>query len=108
MTVSVRYYCPRCGTVVAIERDAYLADKSVTPYPLEGWEYAGPEEEFESADGVRFVCGEFEGFEGDGCGEPFYLNFVRFEDGEEVEPAPAGELVEIAAGDRPSWPGGPG
>jgi hypothetical protein len=25
--------------------------------------------------------------EGDGCGRTFYLNFVRFEDGREVEPA---------------------
>jgi len=99
MTVSVRYYCPRCGAIATLERDAYLADKSVTPYPLEGWTYAAPEEGFEDADGVRLTCGEHTGRNdiggtGEGvtavsdesgdadppCGEVFYLNFVRFED----------------------------
>lgn len=58
MSFPVSYYCPHCGALVEIEREGYLADKSVTPYPLVGWEYAAPEEEFEDADGVHFVCGE--------------------------------------------------
>jgi hypothetical protein len=100
----------------------------VTPYPLEGWEYATPEEAYESADGVRFVCGEGgterlsfhppgrdprdEGeAEKDGaavgCGEPFYLSFVRFEDGREVDPRPPEEYVEIGVGPGPRGPRGP-
>jgi len=109
---TVRYYCPRCETVVALEREGYLADKSVTPYPLEGWTYAAPDGAFEGADGVRFVCGEPSGcaFEGEGCGEPFYLNFVRFEDGEEVETVPESERVELGSRGPagPSGPRGPG
>jgi hypothetical protein len=127
--VAVSYHCPHCGTIAELERDAYLADKSVTPYPLEGWEYATPDEEYESADGVRFVCSE-SGTEhlsfrppgrdprdeetGDseetavGCGEPFYLSFVRFEAGEEVEPRPPEEYVEIGTGAGPRGPRGPG
>ncbi|MFB6149639.1 MAG: hypothetical protein ABEJ48_08240 [Halobacteriales archaeon] len=109
MTVAVRYYCPHCEAVVALERDAYLADKSVTPYPLEGWEYVGPDESYESdaVDGVRFVCGEFDGFEDAGCGEPFYLNFVRFADGQEIDPTHESEYVEINAGMFPAGPDGP-
>jgi hypothetical protein len=105
---AVTYYCPRCETVVALEREGYLADKSVTPYPLAGWAYAAPDGDFEAADGVRFVCGESSGcdFEGEGCGEPFYLNFVRFEGGEEVETVPESERVELA-GEGPSDPSGP-
>lgn len=116
-----RYYCPRCGTIAELERDAYLADKSVTPYPLEGWEYVTPNETYENEDGVRFVCGQVassrlsfrptEGgdrTEGTGCGEPFYLSFVRFENGEEVEPAPPAEYVEIGTGTGPRGPRGPG
>jgi hypothetical protein len=113
----VTYYCPHCGAYVELEREGYLSDKSVTPYPLEGWEYAAPDEEFESADGVRFVCGEdtavsrtlpkrvdagSEASDDDpgarddaGCGEPFYLSFVRYEDGREVEPRPESEYVRI-------------
>lgn len=81
--VTVTYYCPRCGTVTALERDAYLADKSVTPYPLAGWRYVAPTDGFEreDVDGVRFVCGR--------CERPFYLNFVKFDRGVEVEPRPA-------------------
>lgn len=101
--VSVRYHCPRCETIVTLERDAYLADKSVTPYPLEGWTYAGVDEDFEDADGVRIVCGEGETDEA-GCGEPYYLNFVRYEDGREVGVRPASEYVELAP-DRPRSPG---
>ena len=83
--VSVRYTCPRCDALVELDRDAYLADKSVTSDPLEGWEYAPAYEPFESADGVELVCGASE-TRGEGCGRPFYLSFVRFEDGREVEP----------------------
>lgn len=127
--VEVTYYCPQCGALAELERDAYLADKSVTPYPLEGWEYADPDEEYEESDGVRFVCGREEtpalsfrppadepGAEDEqvGCGEPFYLSYVRFEGGEEVEPRSPDEYVEIGGGigprgpRGPSGPGGPG
>ena len=120
VSTPVRYYCPRCETVVAMEREGYLADKSVTPYPLEGWTYVSPEAlveadasgdaevAVESADGVRFVCGESGGVEwdGEGCGEPFYLSFVRFEGGEEVEPVPESEHVTLA-GPGPRGPTGP-
>jgi hypothetical protein len=118
MTFVVTYYCPHCGAFAELERDEYLADKAVTPFPFEGWEYATPDEDYEAADGVAFVCGEREGPKlswrpgewnaggdewsvdsgernaeeggesiGDvGCGRPFYLSFVRFEDGEEIDP----------------------
>ena len=97
-----------------MEREGYLADKSVTPYPLEGWAYLSPADHGDEgddaggADGVRFVCGESTGvdWEDEGCGEPFYLNFVRFEDGVEVEPEPAPEYVELA-GTGPETPRGP-
>lgn len=82
--VSVTYYCPHCGAFTSIERDAYLADKCVTPQPLEGWEYASTTEEYEDADGIEFVC--LGDDEQDGCGRTFYLSFVKFERGEEVEP----------------------
>ena len=109
----VRYYCPRCGAIATLDREGYLADKSVTPYPLAGWEYADPGDDFEDAEGVRFVCGESEaaGVEWTGvvseaddverltlespCGRDFYLSFVRFEAGEEVEPVPETEYVDI-------------
>ncbi|ADJ14850.1 hypothetical protein [Halalkalicoccus jeotgali] len=119
--VEVTYYCPRCGALAGLERDAYLADKSVTPYPLEGWEYATPGEDYEDAEGVRFVCGsgespalsfrppeDGEGSSEDvGCGEPFYLSFVRFEAGREIEPRPPDEYVEIGAGIGPRGLRGP-
>ncbi|ELZ44730.1 hypothetical protein C463_07237 [Halorubrum californiense DSM 19288] len=161
MSYPVTYYCPHCGTLVALEREGYLADKSVTPYPLEGWTYVAPTEPFDAeeakggeredgdgegdeggggesdgdavdADGVRFVCGESDGVEWDphdgvrgtdvggdepyrepdaegvGCGEPFYLSFVRFEAGREIDPAAAAEPVEINPDPRPSGPRGPG
>jgi hypothetical protein len=104
MTVPVRYYCPRCGTVATLERDAYLADKSVTPYPLEGWSYADPDEAFEDADGVRLRCGEHGDATDETCGEPFYLNFVRFEGGEEVETIPERESVRLGLGQRADGP----
>jgi hypothetical protein len=147
MSYPVTYYCPHCGTLVALEREGYLADKSVTPYPLEGWTYAAPTEPFDAeadasvdggdsegppdADGVRFVCGESDGVDwdphdgvrgtdvggdepsrepdadGDGCGEPFYLSFVRYEEGREIDPRAETELVDIDPDPRPSGPGGP-
>jgi hypothetical protein len=137
MSYPVTYYCPHCGTIVELERDGYLADKSVTPYPFEGWTYVAPAEPFEEgeADGVRFVCGESDGVvwdphdgvrgtdvggdepsrepdaEGDGCGEAFYLSFVRFDEGREIDPTAESEFVEIDPDPRPSGPrglGGPG
>ncbi|MEZ3144514.1 hypothetical protein [Halobaculum sp. MBLA0143] len=147
MSYTVTYYCPRCGTLAGLEREGYLDDKSVTPYPLEGWSYVAPDEPFGDADGVRFVCGadttvswqtpptaddpdatpagasgatpddtggDGPGDEGDdgepselGCGEPFYLSFVRFEEGEEVDPRGPNEQVELAEGSGPTGPGGP-
>lgn len=125
--VAVSYYCPRCGAVAELDRDPYLADKSVTPFPLEGWMYADPGADVESDDwdGVRLVCGaeaaslewshpprEGEGDtdgtkEEPGCGEAFYLNFVRFEDGREVEGEPAAERVRLAETRGPQRPSGP-
>ncbi|MFC6718470.1 hypothetical protein ACFQGT_00710 [Natrialbaceae archaeon GCM10025810] len=92
-TVTVRYTCPHCGAVVSLERRPDLADRSVTMAPQPGWEYATPDEDVESADGIAFRCGDdsvtdLEGNEIDGCGRPFYLNFVRFERGVELEPNP--------------------
>ena len=138
MSYPVTYYCPHCGTLVELERDGYLADKAVTPYPLEGWSYVAPAEPFEDesgVDGVEFACGESdgvvwdprdgvrgtdidgaagddgrtEGGDGDdpGCGDPFYLSFVRYEGGREVDPRAESELVEIDPDPRPSGPRGP-
>ena len=84
--VEVTYHCPYCGALTSLERDAYMRDKSVTKEPLEGWEYASTTEEFEDADGVEMVCIADKDDYLDGCGQVFYLNFVRFEDGEEVQP----------------------
>ena len=81
----VSYYCPRCGAVATLDREGYLADKCVTPDPLDGWEYAATYDEYEDADGVEVVCGAAE-TDGEGCGEVYYLNFVKFEDGEEIDP----------------------
>jgi len=147
MSYPVTYYCPHCGTLVAVTREGYLADKSVTPYPLEGWTYVDPTDPFDAAeddggdtaesdatdaDGVRFVCGESGGVEWDphdgvrgddvggdepyrepdadgvGCGEPFYLSFVRFDEGREIDPGAETDFVEIDPDPRPSSPGGPG
>lgn len=115
MAVPVTYYCPHCGAVVELRRDGYLADQSVTPYPLEDWRYVDPDEDYESdaADGVRFVCGESEAdslrwtrdrVDADDvadstgespCGDPFYLSFVRYETGDPVDPVPESEYVRI-------------
>lgn len=134
MGYPVTYHCPACETIVEIERDGYLADKAVTPYPFEGWTYADPTESFEddAADGVRFVCGESDGVVWDphgsdpddrdepvtgtpadqndddaGCGESFYLSFVRYKEGREVDPRSETELVEIDPDPRPDAPRGP-
>ncbi len=103
--VAVRYHCPRCETVVSIERDARLADKSVTPFPLEGWDYAPLDGDYEACDGIRIVCGEGEA-EGAGCGEPYYLNFVRYENGEAVPTPRETETVNLAS-EQPTGPRGP-
>lgn len=94
---------------MAIERSAYLADKSVTPYPLVGWAYVAPTEDVEAADGVRFVCGTSDGVEwaAEGCGDPFYLSYVRYVDGEAVEAEPEAEYVRLA-GPGPRGPPEPG
>jgi hypothetical protein len=84
MGFPVRYTCPRCDAVVTLDREGYLADKCVTEAPLTGWEYVPAYEPFEDADGVELVCGASE-TDGEGCGRPFYLSFVRFEEGREVE-----------------------
>ncbi|WP_306057766.1 hypothetical protein [Natronococcus wangiae] len=95
MTVTVRYTCPHCGAVHSLERPPDLADRSVTTVSQPGWEYAEPDDpDRESADGIAFVCGEdgpvtdLEGEPVAGCGRPFYLNFVRYEHGVELEPDP--------------------
>lgn len=62
----------------------------------------------DAGDGVRIVCGDGE-TDGNGCGEPFYLNFVRFVDEREVDPTPDSEWIELAR-ERlrgPRWPDGP-
>ncbi|WP_049923452.1 hypothetical protein [Halopiger djelfimassiliensis] len=95
MSVTVRYTCPHCGAVVSVARTPDLADRSVTTRPQPGWEYAQPtDDDLEAADGIEFVCGEDgpvtdrDGTEIEGCGRPFYLNFVRYEQGVELEPDP--------------------
>jgi hypothetical protein len=128
MTFTVSYYCPHCETMVDLERDEYLADKAVTPFPFEGWEYADPDEAFEEAEGVRFVCGESESLgltwranpwndeahdeeeatpDSLGCGEPFYLSFVKFADGEELDPRNPPEYIRLGAGESIKSPRGP-
>lgn len=80
MTYPVTYYCPHCETVVELQRDGYTDDKSVTPTPIEGWNYVSVDEDYEAADGVRFVCGadgSTKDASADGCGRPFYLSFIR-------------------------------
>ena len=95
MTVTVRYTCPHCDAVVSVERAETLADRSVTTRPQAGWEYARRGERVEDADGIEFWCGEDgpvtdrTGQPVEGCGRPYYLNFVRFEHGVELEPDPA-------------------
>ncbi|WP_226006239.1 hypothetical protein [Natrinema salinisoli] len=95
MTVTVRYTCPHCNAVVSLERPPDLADRSVTKVAQPGWDYASPDDpDRESADGIEFLCGEdgtvtdLEGESTEGCGRPFYLNFVRYEQGVELDPDP--------------------
>ncbi len=108
VTVTVTYYCPHCGALAELERDAYLADKAVTPYPFEGWTYANPDEEYEESEGVRFVCGDETLREGEeSCGEPFYLSFVKYENGRELDPRQPTERVELRDRPGPRSPGGP-
>lgn len=84
--VEVTYRCPYCGALSSLERRPRMADRSVTEDPLSGWEYAATTEDFEDADGVEMVCvGDADDPEA-GCGRVYYLNFVRFADGEEVVP----------------------
>lgn len=89
--VSVTYTCPYCDTVVEIDRDAYLADKSVTREPLAGYEYSSTTGAYEDADGIEFVCigRPAEQSDDEGCGRTFYLNYVRFEDGRERDDGPS-------------------
>lgn len=107
MGFPVTYYCPHCEALVELERDGYLADKAVTPFPFEGWSYVAPDEPFEDVegvDGVAFICGEDGTLKDgeEGCGRSFYLSFVRFENGEELDPRKPRERVEIADDSRPS------
>ncbi|QCJ46588.1 hypothetical protein [Haloprofundus sp. MHR1] len=166
MSFTVTYYCPHCETLVELERDEYLADKAVTPYPLEGWEYATPDDAYEDADGVKLDCGESDassvtfrpkgwipgdgsaenvenaestesaesaeraagggnagdevdeptGADGDGqigCGRAYYLSYVKYADGQELDPRRPSEFVDIGGDGRtgprePSGPPGPG
>ncbi len=96
-TVTVRYTCPHCDAVVSLERTVDLADRSVTTMAQPGWTYATPADDIErreAADGIAFHCGEdqpvtdWDGDPIEGCGRPFYLNYVRFEHGVELEPDP--------------------
>lgn len=112
MSYPVSYYCPHCEAVVELEREGYLADKAVTPFPFEGWSYVSPDEPFEDredVDGVEFTCGEDGTLKDDeaGCGQSFYLSFVTFEDGVEIDPRTPSERVEIADDSQPSRPRGP-
>lgn len=110
MSYPVTYYCPHCETVVELQREGYLADKAVTPHPFEGWSYVEADGDFEDADGVHFVCGEsgtLHDSEAAGCGCDFYLSFVKFENGVELDPRAPRETVEIADDSRPSSPRGP-
>jgi hypothetical protein len=109
--VWVTYHCPYCGAVTGVERDAYMNDKCVTREPLDGWTYADTTDDVEADDGIRFVClgdgareDDGEGAtsspssvpageggandprpDGDGCGRTFYLNYVKYADGTEVD-----------------------
>jgi hypothetical protein len=112
--VEVSYHCPYCGAVTGVEREGYLADRCVTRESLDGWAYApaadGVEgDDFtEHADGIEMVClgdatsagagaggRETTGGSGgaddpdpdaDGCGRTYYVSFVRFENGQEIDP----------------------
>ena len=84
--VEVTYYCPSCGALTSLERDAYMADKSVTKAPLPEYEYASTtDDDLEDADGVELVCLGNADDDQNGCGRVFYLNFVKFEEGRELD-----------------------
>jgi len=118
MGYPVTYYCPHCEALVELEREGYLADKAVTPFPFEGWSYVTPNEPFEDrddVDGVVFRCGEDGTLksatdseeEPAGCGKPFYLSFVRFENGTELDPRKPSEHVKLSDDSQPSSPRSP-
>jgi hypothetical protein len=113
MGYPVTYHCPECEAIVELERNGYLEDKSVTPYPLAGWTYVDADggDDIEAEDGVRFVCGEDGTLRDDdaaGCGETFYLSYLRYENGEAVEPVPESEFVELGSGSDGPASSGPG
>ncbi|WP_338739600.1 hypothetical protein [Haloplanus salilacus] len=111
MGYPVTYHCPECAAIVELEREGYLEDKSVTPYPLSGWTYVDADGDIESEDGVRFVCGEdgtLRDDDAEGCGATFYLSYLRYENGEAVEPVPASEFVELSGGSGGPASSGPG
>ncbi|PSQ16772.1 hypothetical protein BRD00_10135 [Halobacteriales archaeon QS_8_69_26] len=83
--VEVTYHCPYCGAVTGIEREGYLADRCVTKEPLDGWTYADTTDDYEDADGVELICIGDAG-DDEGCGRTFYLSFVRYRAGREVDP----------------------
>jgi len=102
--VSVTYTCPYCDAVVAIDRDPYLRDKSVTTEPQGGREYASTTGAYEDADGIEFVCIGSRSVPDDrtasdavddpddpddGCGRTFYLNYVKYEGGRELHDGPS-------------------
>ena len=89
VVVSVTYTCPYCDAVVSIDRDPYLRDKSVTKDPQGDREYAATTGEYEDADGIEFVCIGDPDDPDDGCGRTFYLNYVKYEDGREIDDGPS-------------------
>lgn len=84
--VEVTDSCPTCEALTSLERDGYLANKSVTVDPLDGYTSASTTGNDENEDGVEFVCiGDADDDPNAGCGRTFYLNFVTFENGREVQ-----------------------
>jgi hypothetical protein len=109
--VAVSYYCPQCGAVAELERDPYLADKSVTPFPLEGWTYADPGDDFERDDwdGVRLVCGA--DVDGLAWSHPPSESAGTDDDvdGSADDPGdPESEYVRLSETEGPQSPSGPG
>ncbi len=94
--VVVSYTCPYCDAVHELDRPPVLADRSVTATPIEEYTYAGlTDEDREDADGIELVCGvddrigtDRAGETPEGCGRQFYLNFVRYEEGQRVDDGP--------------------
>lgn len=52
---------------------------------------------YEDAEGVEIVCGASE-TRGEGCGRPYYLSFVKFHGGEEVDPSRTCRSISLADG----------